>query len=108
MMMRIKLERKFEEWWEASGKMFDPDVDTVPWFDKRKELAAYAFEAGSRTREITITKEDRTGVGSTDDFAAVLGLSPDLSPSATSPIQCGTLPPRVDSIKYTMKRRKRV
>lgn len=36
----------FDEWWESKGKFFDPDTSDVPWFDKRKDLAEYAFRAG--------------------------------------------------------------
>jgi hypothetical protein len=36
----------FEKWWAEEGKSLDPDTEDVPWFDKRKGLAALAFEAG--------------------------------------------------------------
>jgi hypothetical protein len=36
----------FEGWWQSVGKFFDPDTSEVPWFDKRKDLAEYAFRAG--------------------------------------------------------------
>lgn len=35
----------FDEWWDSKGRFLDPDTDDVPWFDKRKELARYAYEA---------------------------------------------------------------
>lgn len=38
-------ERLFEDWWKRDGKFIDPDTSDVPWFDKRKGLAAAAFEA---------------------------------------------------------------
>jgi hypothetical protein len=38
----------FDDWWQADGKFFDPDTDDVPWFDKRKELAEYAYQRGRR------------------------------------------------------------
>lgn len=38
-------EKLFEDWWQADGKFIDPDTSDVPWFDKRKALAALAFEA---------------------------------------------------------------
>jgi hypothetical protein len=42
----------FEEWWTRDGKFYDPDTEDVPWFDKRKLLAEYAFEhAKSQTGE---------------------------------------------------------
>jgi hypothetical protein len=37
----------FDEWWAKDGRFYDPDTDDVPWFDKRKELAAVAFTAGA-------------------------------------------------------------
>lgn len=36
------------EWWRSDGLYIDPDTDDVDWFDKRKELALIAFEAGYR------------------------------------------------------------
>ena len=36
---------QFEDWWHRDGKFIDPDTADVPWFDKRKGLAAAAFEA---------------------------------------------------------------
>lgn len=39
-------EKLFEDWWSRDGKFIDPDTSDVPWFDKRKGLAAQAFEAG--------------------------------------------------------------
>lgn len=38
-------EKLFEDWWHRDGKFIDPDFSDVPWFDKRKGLAAAAFEA---------------------------------------------------------------
>lgn len=38
-------EKLFEDWWNKDGRFIDPDTSDVPWFDKRKGLAAYAFEA---------------------------------------------------------------
>jgi len=39
----------FEFWWEDTGKYLDPDIDDVPWFDKRKELAGLAYVAGRKS-----------------------------------------------------------
>ena len=36
----------FDDWWNQDGKYFDPDTEDVPWFDKRKDLAEYAFRRG--------------------------------------------------------------
>lgn len=36
---------EFENWWDREGKYLDPDTDDVSWFDKRKGLAALAFNA---------------------------------------------------------------
>lgn len=38
-------DQRFDEWWERDGRFIDPDTSDVPWFDKRKGLAAYAFHA---------------------------------------------------------------
>lgn len=38
-------EKLFEDWWDRDGKFIDPDYSDVPWFDKRKGLAAEAFSA---------------------------------------------------------------
>ena len=48
----------FDEWWERDGKFFDPDTDDVPWFDKRKFLAEYAFmRARAQSRNYTADEE---------------------------------------------------
>lgn len=39
-------DRLFEEWWRKDGVYLDPDSSEVDWYDKRKELAAYAYLAG--------------------------------------------------------------
>lgn len=36
----------FGRWWAESGRLYDPDVEDVSWFDKRYHLAQEAFEAG--------------------------------------------------------------
>lgn len=36
----------FDQWWEQTGKFYDPDTDDVPWFDKRMALSRLAFQAG--------------------------------------------------------------
>ena len=36
----------FDKWWESDGRFYDPDFSEVDWFDKRKELAEYAFRSG--------------------------------------------------------------
>ncbi len=33
----------FDEWWEQDGRFYDPDWSDVPWYDKRKSLAEYAW-----------------------------------------------------------------
>lgn len=38
----------FEIWWDSTGKYIDPDTDDVSWFDKRKELAGHAYQAGRK------------------------------------------------------------
>jgi hypothetical protein len=37
---------EFEKWWDSDGKYFDPDTEDVPWYDKRAELAEYAWHRG--------------------------------------------------------------
>ena len=44
----------FDDWWQRDGKYFDPDTDDVPGFDKRKELAEYAWH---RAKEASRTVE---------------------------------------------------
>ena len=39
------IDKRFEEWWTREGQGVDPDDSDVPWFDKRKGLAAEAFRA---------------------------------------------------------------
>ena len=39
-------DKTFETWWAEDGRMYDPDTEDVPWFDKRKELAELAFAKG--------------------------------------------------------------
>ena len=39
-------DKTFENWWSTDGRMYDPDTEDVPWFDKRKALAALAFDKG--------------------------------------------------------------
>lgn len=38
-------DERFAEWWSRDGRFIDPDTDDVPWFDKRKGIAAAAFHA---------------------------------------------------------------
>lgn len=45
-----ELRELFDEWWDKKGRFIDPDTEDVPWFDKRKELSEYAFDAGFTTR----------------------------------------------------------
>ena len=30
-------DKTFGKWWADDGRMYDPDTEEVPWFDKRKE-----------------------------------------------------------------------
>jgi hypothetical protein len=39
-------DKTFENWWAQDGRMYDPDTEDVPWFEKRKELAELAFAEG--------------------------------------------------------------
>ena len=36
----------FDMWWQSHGKVFDPDTEDVSWFDKRKDLAEFAYSQG--------------------------------------------------------------
>ena len=54
-------DKTFEKWWADDGRMYDPDTDDVPWFDKRKELEELAFAKGveigmARSRNYTANK----------------------------------------------------
>lgn len=40
----------FDAWWSKDGQYLDPDTSDVPWFDKRRGLADYAFAAGAASR----------------------------------------------------------
>lgn len=44
-----ELYERFRAWWNTEGVFYDPDTEDVPWFDKRRELAEYAFIAGHKT-----------------------------------------------------------
>ena len=48
----------FEQWWERDGKFFDPDTDDVPWFDKRKFLAEYAWARARAQSRNYVADED--------------------------------------------------
>jgi hypothetical protein len=41
-----EIEFKAVDWWNAEGKIIDPDTEDVPWYDKRGLLAQIAFCAG--------------------------------------------------------------
>lgn len=41
---------EFAEWWNITGRFLDPDTADVPWFDKREELAHYAWTAALSRR----------------------------------------------------------
>lgn len=56
------LERKsvtFEGWWQDDGRFYDPDTADVPWFDKRKGLAEYAYVAGLRKAKYSTGMDGR-------------------------------------------------
>lgn len=36
----------FEDWWSTQGRFIDPDMEDVPWYDKREGLAGMAYIAG--------------------------------------------------------------
>lgn len=38
----------FNAWWEREGRYYDPDIEDMDWYDKRRELAAVAFAAGRK------------------------------------------------------------
>ncbi len=50
----------FDNWWGKDGKYFDPDTDDVSWFDKRKELAEYAWHR-SKAFHAAASAEERKG-----------------------------------------------
>lgn len=39
-------DKTFEKWWSEDGRLYDPDTADVHWYDKRRELAEYAFAKG--------------------------------------------------------------
>ena len=60
----------FDAWWSADGQYLDPDTSDVPWFDKRRGLAEYAFVAGAASSVwpdfIAPPKYDNAAEGWTD------------------------------------------
>jgi hypothetical protein len=48
--------QSFEDWWEADGRFFDPDFSEVPWFDKRKDLAEYAWHRSGHVSPAVLTE----------------------------------------------------
>ena len=38
----------FDLWWSKTGRMYDPDIEDVAWYDKRKKLAELAYAAGEK------------------------------------------------------------
>ncbi len=45
------LDKLAQEWWKADGVYIDPDTEDVDWFDKRRELAQFAFIAGYKNAQ---------------------------------------------------------
>lgn len=45
-MTTVKAEKYACEWWQTEGRYIDPDTAEVDWYDKRGELAQFAFIAG--------------------------------------------------------------
>ena len=39
---------QFDDWWQKDGKFFDPDFSEVPWYDKREQLAEYAWHRATQ------------------------------------------------------------
>lgn len=48
----------FENWWDEEGRYLDPDTAEVSWFDKRKELAGFAYTAAALMRRIDAKKDE--------------------------------------------------
>ena len=36
----------FAAWWAEDGRFYDPDHEDISWYDKRKDLAEYAYQRG--------------------------------------------------------------
>jgi hypothetical protein len=53
-----EVEKLFEDWWQRDGKFIDPDTSDVPWFDKRKGLAAQAFDAAIQMSRNYVADDD--------------------------------------------------
>lgn len=62
--------KDFDTWWSCDGQYLDPDTADVPWFDKRRGLAEYAFKAGAASSTwpdfIAPPKHDNAAEGWTD------------------------------------------
>lgn len=54
---RNERDEAFEQWWQADGRFYDPDTEGVSWFDKRKELAAVAFQAGVKEEQKAVRQK---------------------------------------------------
>lgn len=62
----------FDEWWSKDGQYVDPDTADVPWFDKRRGLAAYAYRAG-QDAVVGLSVEDAALIGMTLETVAFRG-----------------------------------
>lgn len=51
----------FDDWWEKDGKFYDPDWSDVPWFDKRKDLAEYAWHRSQTELRSTVDRLEGAG-----------------------------------------------
>lgn len=51
-------EASFEQWWSADGLFIDPDSADIPWYDKRKGLAAEAYFAGLSAGSKQVAEEE--------------------------------------------------
>lgn len=78
--------KDFDTWWSADGQYLDPDTSDVPWFDKRRGLAEYAFIAGAASSIwpdfIAPPKHDNAAEGWTDpdlpDFRLIWQVAHDM------------------------------
>jgi hypothetical protein len=53
----VKAGTAFDDWWSSDGQYIDPDTSDVPWFDKRRGLAEYAYRAGGAATSRTAQRE---------------------------------------------------
>ncbi len=79
-----ELEKSFEDWWQKDGRFIDLDTSDVPWFDKRKALAAQAFDAAMALSRNYVADDDTLP----EQFKFVNGRTVAIGEADGQPILC--------------------